>query len=59
MKALRNADKQLYAPRKKLEGKQLEEKMKASKAARRSHQIIKWTGYICDVLIWRSTELVA
>jgi hypothetical protein len=59
MKSLRSVDKELYGSRKKLEGKQLEERMKASKEARRTHQIMKWTALINDVLIWRSTELTA
>jgi hypothetical protein len=41
MHQLRNEDKELYGPRKKLDAKQLEARMKASKAARRIHQILK------------------
>jgi hypothetical protein len=59
MKQLRNIDQEMYGPRKKLEGKQLENKMKASKEARKTHQILKWTGLINDVLTWRISEIVA
>jgi hypothetical protein len=37
IKSLRNIDRELYGPRKKLEGKQLEQRMKASKEACRTH----------------------
>jgi hypothetical protein len=57
MKALRNVDKELYGPRQKLAGKQLEARMKASKEARRTHHIMKWTALINDVLLWRSSYL--
>jgi hypothetical protein len=59
MKSLRNIDRELYRPQKKLDGKQLESRMKTSKEARRTHQILKWTGLINDALIWRSSELAA
>jgi hypothetical protein len=59
MKALHKLDQELYGPRKKLEGKQLEEKMKAPRAARRSHEIMKWTALINDALISPQSDLNA
>jgi hypothetical protein len=59
MHQLRNESKELFGPRTKLDGKQLEAKMKASRAARRSHQILKWTELISKALTWRTADLIA
>jgi hypothetical protein len=56
---LRNIGQELYGPRKKPEGKQLENKMKAQKEARKAHQILKRTGMIQDMLTWLVSETVA
>jgi hypothetical protein len=59
MHQLRNEDKEPYDPRRKLDAKQLEARMKAPKAARKTHQILKWTDLINKVLNWRIAELIA
>jgi hypothetical protein len=59
MREMRNCDLEMYGPRKKLESQQLANKMKASKAARKTHQIMKRTNLICDTLNWRISDLIA
>jgi hypothetical protein len=59
MREMRNMDMEMYGPRKKVEGKQLEAKMKASKAARVTHQILEWTDLIGQVLNWLVSDLIA
>jgi hypothetical protein len=59
MREMRNSDLEMYGPRRKLEGQQLENRMKASKAARKTHQILKWTDLINVVLNWRVADLLA
>jgi hypothetical protein len=59
MRELRNITEEPFGPRKKLEGKQLEAKMKASKEARMTHQILKWTELINKDLNWRIADLIA
>jgi hypothetical protein len=56
---MRNSDLEMYGPRKKLDGRQPENKMKASKAARKTHQILKWTNVINDTLNWRISDPIA
>jgi hypothetical protein len=58
MHELRNDNNELYGPRKKLEGKQLEARMKASKAARLTHQVLKWSDLIGKALNWRIADLL-
>jgi hypothetical protein len=59
MRQLRNISDEMFGPRKKLDGKQLEAKMKASKAARVTHQILKWTDLINKQLNWRVADILA
>jgi hypothetical protein len=58
MREMKNSDLEMYGPRRKLDGKQLEDKIKAPKAARKTHQIIKWTNLVGDVLNWRISDLI-
>jgi hypothetical protein len=59
VKQLRNNDKELFGPKKLLEGKELENRRKASREARKTHRILKGTGLIQDVLIWRTSDPIA
>jgi hypothetical protein len=58
IREMRNISEEPFGPRKKLKGKQLEAKMKASKAARLTHQILKWTDLINQNLNWRIHDLI-
>jgi hypothetical protein len=59
IREMRNISEEPFGPRRKLEGKQLEAKMKASKAARITHQILKWTDLINQDLNWRVHDIIA
>jgi hypothetical protein len=56
MRQLPNGYKDLYGPKRALTKKEIENQMKATKEARRIHQILKCI--ISGVLTWRTAELI-
>jgi hypothetical protein len=58
MKELRdNTDQDMFGPKRKLDGKQLADRMKATQAAKKTHQIQKWTQLVLDALNWRTADV--
>jgi hypothetical protein len=49
----------MFAPKTALTPKQIEDRMKATRVAKKSHQIFKWTRLIQDALNWRIGDLSA
>jgi hypothetical protein len=59
MRSLRGGgEKELYGPRRQLTSREIENKMKAARGARRTHPIWKWTRLIEEVLTWRVADLI-
>jgi hypothetical protein len=58
MRNLRGGTQDLYDPRRQLTQKEIENKTKATREARRTHQILKWTRLIEETLTWRTAELI-
>jgi hypothetical protein len=59
MRQLRNGDKNLFGPKTVLSKEQIEKRMKATKEARRTRQILKWMRLIQDMLTWRTAESIS
>jgi hypothetical protein len=59
MRELRRDSMELFGPKKSLTKQQLEDRMKASREAKKTHQIFKWTRLIIERLTWMIGDLVA